>query len=55
MMWLLRHEEGQDLTEYALLYALIVVLGIAALTFLGDNIGNTLNGLASTLASAISS
>jgi Flp pilus assembly pilin Flp len=54
MMWLLRHEEGQDLTEYTLLFALIVFLGIAALTFLGDNIGNTLNGVASTLANALS-
>jgi Flp pilus assembly pilin Flp len=55
MMWsLLRCEEGQDLTEYTLLFALIVILGIAAVTYLGDNVGNTLNGIASTLANALS-
>jgi Flp pilus assembly pilin Flp len=54
MMWtLLRREEGQDLTEYALIIALIVILGIAALTFLGGNIGNVLNDVAATLANAL--
>ena len=52
MMWL-RREEGQDLTEYALIIALIVILGIAALTFLGGNIGNVLNSGAASLANAL--
>jgi pilus assembly protein Flp/PilA len=54
MLWSwLRREEGQDLTEYALIIALIVILGIAALTFLGGNIGNVLNDVAATLANAL--
>ena len=52
MMWI-RREEGQDLTEYALIIALIVILGIAALTFLGGNIGNVLNNVAASLANAL--
>jgi pilus assembly protein Flp/PilA len=54
MLWSwLRREEGQDLTEYALIIALIVILGIAALTFLGGNIGNVLNDVAATLGNAL--
>ncbi len=52
MSWI-RREEGQDLTEYALIIALIVILGIAALTFLGGNIGNVLNTVAGSLANAL--
>ena len=52
MSWM-RREEGQDLTEYALIIALIVILGIAALTFLGGNIGNVLNNVAASLANAL--
>ena len=52
MLWI-RREEGQDLTEYALIIALIVILGIAALTFLGGNIGNVLNTVAGSLANAL--
>ncbi|HUT16238.1 MAG TPA: Flp family type IVb pilin [Anaerolineae bacterium] len=52
MSWI-RREEGQDLTEYALIIALIVILGIAALTFLGGNIGNVLNSVAASLANAL--
>lgn len=52
MSWI-RREEGQDLTEYALIIALIVILGIAALTFLGGNIGNVLNNVAASLANAL--
>ena len=52
MSWM-RREEGQDLTEYALIIALIVILGIAALTFLGGDIGNVLNNVAASLANAL--
>jgi Flp pilus assembly pilin Flp len=41
------------LSEYALLLALIVITGIAALTFLGGDIGNVLNDLAATLGNAL--
>jgi len=50
----LRREEGQDLTEYALIIALIVILAIAAVTFLGGNIGNVLNYVAQSLANSLS-
>lgn len=46
-----RSERGQTLVEYGLLIALIAVVVIAALLFLGpivsglfNNIGNTING-----------
>ncbi len=50
---LLRREEGQDLTEYALIIALIVIIAIVAVTLLGGTIGNVLNRVSSSLASAI--
>jgi pilus assembly protein Flp/PilA len=47
-----RSEQGQTMVEYGLLLALIAVIVIAALLFLGpvvsglfSNIGNTLNGV----------
>ena len=53
-MWnWMRREEGQDLTEYALIIALIVILAIAALTFLGGNIGNVMNSVAGSLANSL--
>jgi Flp pilus assembly pilin Flp len=55
MLWLklLRREEGQDLTEYALLIALIVIVAVVAVALLGDEISNVLSDIASTLASVI--
>ena len=58
MLWLrvlswLRREEGQDLTEYALLLALIILLAIAAVIFLGTSISAVLSRIASNLASAM--
>jgi len=38
-------EEGQALVEYALILALIAVVVIAALHFLGGDVGNTLNNV----------
>ena len=35
---LLRHENGQDLLEYAMLAALIAVAALGAVTLLGDHI-----------------
>jgi Flp pilus assembly pilin Flp len=59
MLWLqikswLRREEGQDLTEYALLIALIVIIAIVAIVLLGENISTVLSEIASTLDSAMS-
>jgi len=58
VLWLqikswLRREEGQDLTEYALLIALIVIIAIIAIAFLGTSISSVLSEIASTLASAM--
>ena len=35
---LFRHDEGQDLLEYAMLAALIAVAAVGAVTLLGDHI-----------------
>ena len=42
-------EEGQGLTEYALILALIAVVAIAALTLLGGKVTAVLNSAASSL------
>lgn len=57
-MWLqiwklLRRQEGQDLTEYALLIGLIVVVAVVAVVLLGESISNLLSGVASTLSSVL--
>jgi pilus assembly protein Flp/PilA len=39
----LRKEDGQGLAEYALILALIAVLAVAALMFLGGEISDILN------------
>lgn len=44
-----RREEGQDLTEYALLLALIAVICIAGVAFLGTQISTVLSELGSAL------
>jgi Flp pilus assembly pilin Flp len=48
-------EEGQDLTEYALIIALIVIAAVAAVTLLGTNISSVLNGVANTLSGVLGS
>lgn len=42
-------EDGASLVEYALLLALIAVVAITALVFLGHSTSNTLNGVANNL------
>ena len=37
-LWMSRHEEGPGLAEYALLLALIAIVAIAALLFLGGQV-----------------
>ena len=46
---ILDEEEGQGLTEYALILALIAVIAIAALTFLGGQVTKTLSTAANSL------
>jgi len=50
---LLRREEGQDLTEYALLIGLIVILAVGAITVMGTSIQDILSSVASTLDSVL--
>ena len=45
----MEEDEGQGLTEYALILALIAVVAIAALTLLGGKVTQVLNSAASSL------
>jgi pilus assembly protein Flp/PilA len=49
--WLtqLRKEEGQGLAEYALILALIAIIAIAALVFLGTQISTILSSIGAAL------
>ena len=50
--WLARvfdDEEGQGLTEYALILALIAIIAIAALTLLGTKVSNVLSTVANSV------
>ncbi len=49
----LRCEEGQDLTEYALVIALVVIAAVTATQLLGVNISNILNAITTTLSSVL--
>jgi pilus assembly protein Flp/PilA len=51
----MRSEEGQDLTEYALIIALIVIACVAAVTLLGTNISSVMDNVASTLSGVLGS
>ena len=44
-----RDEEGQGLAEYALILALIAIIAIAALIFLGDQIADILSQIGVTI------
>jgi pilus assembly protein Flp/PilA len=46
---LLSDERGQGLVEYALIIALVSIVAIAALKFLGGKASNTLNNAANAL------
>jgi pilus assembly protein Flp/PilA len=47
--WLTRQEEGQGLAEYALILALIAVVAIVALLFLGGNISTVLSDVGNSV------
>ena len=44
-----RDEQGQGLAEYALILALIAVIAIAALVFLGGQISSILSGVGTAI------
>ena len=46
---LIRREEGQTLSEYALILVLIAVVAIVAITLLGNQISAVINSIASAL------
>lgn len=47
----LRDDDGQGLAEYALILALIAIVSIVALLFLGTQVSDKLNVIGSTLNS----
>jgi pilus assembly protein Flp/PilA len=49
-----RDENGQDLTEYALLLVLISLVAIAAMQIMGSAVSNTFSNAATNLTSATS-
>ena len=50
--WKRRDEVGASLVEYALLLALIAVVALVALHFLGGSVANTLNNVGSSINNA---
>ncbi len=52
MQWL-RRQKGQDLTEYALIIGLIVLLAIVALQTMGSSIQQILDKIATALGKAV--
>ena len=44
-----RDEDGQGLAEYALILALIAIIAIAALVFLGDTIATILSEIGAAI------
>jgi pilus assembly protein Flp/PilA len=49
---LMTEESGQDLIEYALVAALVGLGAVAAMKGLSNSIGNTFNGIGTSLAAA---
>jgi Flp pilus assembly pilin Flp len=47
--WLRLDDEGQGLAEYALILALIAILSIVALLFMGGQISKTLSTLGTSI------
>ncbi len=45
-----KDDKGASLVEYALLLALIAVVAIGALTFLGTSVSHTLNNVANAIS-----
>ncbi len=47
---LMKHEEGQDLIEYALVAALIAVVSIAMMSKVGSSVNTVFSNISSALA-----
>jgi pilus assembly protein Flp/PilA len=47
---LLEEDEGQGLTEYALILVFIAIIAILALTFLGTSVSNVLSTVGNSVA-----
>jgi len=52
--YLPKNTKGQDLTEYALLVALIAIIVVVAVTFFGTQVSTFFQGLGNTVASWLS-
>jgi pilus assembly protein Flp/PilA len=50
---LLTREEGQGLVEYALIFMLIVIVAIAALTLLGGKVTSELSTVSNSVSRAV--
>jgi len=50
---LLKDDSGQDLIEYALVAALVGLGAVAAMNGLANSIGNTFNGVGTSLTNAV--
>jgi pilus assembly protein Flp/PilA len=46
----MKNEEGQGLVEYALILALVALLVIVALKFLGNTVANTYNNIGNAMS-----
>jgi len=46
----MKNEEGQGLVEYALILALVALLVIVALRFLGNTVANTYNNIGNAMS-----
>jgi pilus assembly protein Flp/PilA len=49
--WLERHEKGQGLAEYALILALIALVAISALVFMGTQLSTELSQIGESIGS----
>ncbi len=51
--WLERDDRGQGLAEYALILALIALIAISALAFMGTQLSNELSEIGSSIEGVI--
>ena len=49
LKWMWREESGQDIAEYAVMLAVILVLVVGAIRLIGSNANNVFSAAASTI------